>query len=140
MERCRVDPGRMIGRTFVSVCVFEFETAIRVRSSWCAVQTHYNGGGGSAFMLVECMERCRVPWTSRKYVCIGVCLTEFEAFICVRYSMRSLSHPDVRCKYTTMTMTVVCLYWLNVWNGFVLLGPGRLAGAFAFKFEAIICV
>ena len=36
------------------------------------VQIHYDRDDGFAcIMFVECMERCRVTWINRTYVCIG---------------------------------------------------------------------
>ena len=49
-------------------CVLEFEASCYwcsmqyevVMPPSCAVSIHYNGDDGCAFVLVECMERCRV--------------------------------------------------------------------------------
>ena len=61
--------------------VFEFEDVIRVRGSsyevvmapWRAVQMHYNVDGGSAFLFVK-KTVSGWTWTSRRWVCISVCL------------------------------------------------------------------
>ena len=79
MNRYHVDPGWLAGM-FVLLSVWirkyylssiHYEVVI---SPWCAVQIHYNGDGGCAFMHVRWMYgtvSCWT-WTSRKYVCIGV--------------------------------------------------------------------
>ena len=46
----------------------------------------------------------------------------FETVICVRYSVRSHSHPDVVFKYTTMSMTPLHLFSFNE-NGTVSCSP-----------------
>ena len=56
-------------------CVLEFEACCYwcsmqyevVMSPSCAVQIHYNGDDGCAFIFVVCMERCRVgPGTTER--------------------------------------------------------------------------
>ena len=124
MERCRVPPGRT-ARTFVLVfawiwrccsCSMQYEVVI---VPWCVVQIHYNVDDGCTFVFVECMARYSVGagWTARTFVLVCAWIWR-----CYSWSMQCEVTISPWCvsKYTTMSMTAVCLCSLNICHGVVL--------------------
>ena len=102
-------------------CVLEFEDVIRVRysmkswmSPWCAVQLHYK----RLYVYVRWMYGMVPcwPWTTRRWVCIGVCLNLKQLLL---VSDAIWGRNVIPCSNTLQWRWRLFVYLcsLNVWHG-----------------------
>ena len=94
------------------------EVVIMLSPWWCAVQIHYNGDDGCAFILVECMKRCGVgrarTESTFELVCVWIWMCYYNdddgfAFILVE----CMEHCRVGRVRTESAFVLVCAWiWM----------------------------